>query len=612
MFQSFESALPPADNAARLARLRSLLKRLRLDGLIVPHSDEYQSEYLPASARRLAWLTGFSGSAGTAIVLAKEAAVFVDGRYTLQAAQQIDTKAFAIESVIDNPPVRWVAGKVKPGQSIGYDPWLLTVAEARAYAKALDAAGAKLVPVGENPIDAIWDDRPAPPLGGVSVHPVEFAGEEAAAKLDRLRALIAERKADAAILTLADSIAWTFNIRGANVEHNPVALAFAILRRDGRPSVYIDGRKLTNASRAWLADIADIAEPSRLDADLAALAAEGTRVLLDPASAAAELERKLREAGAMIVEGGDPVALPKARKNATELQGMRNAHWRDGVAMVRFLAWFDKEAPGGKLDEIAAARTLEEFRVAAGEQLGEKLHDLSFDSISSAGPNSAVVHYRVSRQTNRRIAKDEIFLIDSGGQYRDGTTDITRTIIVGKPTAEMRDRFTRVLKGHIAVAALRFPKGTNGAQVDGFARRALWDSGLDFDHSTGHGVGAFLCVHEGPQRLSKSGTVNLETGMIVSNEPGYYKAGAWGIRIENLLAVVPAKAPKGAEREMMQFETLTLAPIDRRLVAKGLLTADEMLWLDRYHARVREELSPALAPADRRWLDRATRPLARE
>jgi Xaa-Pro aminopeptidase len=464
------------------------------------------------------------------------------------------------------------------------------------------------VTLDSNPVDALWTDRPAPPVGAVRIQPLAFAGESTSAKLDRLRAILADSKADAAVLTLPDSIAWTFNIRGADIPHNPVVLSNAILQREGRPSLFIDGRKLSNTVRAQLDSAADIFEPADFSTALARL--KGKKVLLDPQSAPAAVRRIVEDAGAAVVEGPDPVLAPKSRKNAVELEGARNAHVRDGAAMVRFLAWLDREAPRGAVDEIAAAEALERFRADTAAKDGTPLEDISFDTISGTGPNGAIVHYRVTRASNRRLEPGSLYLVDSGGQYRDGTTDITRTIAVGEPTAEMRDRFTRVLRGHVAIATARFPAGTTGAQLDAFARRALWDAGLDYDHGTGHGVGSFLSVHEGPARISRTGNAMLEPGMILSNEPGYYKANAWGIRIENLVVVTEPKPVAGGDRPMLGFETITLCPIDRRLIERSMMGAGEIAWLDAYHARLAPLLDHLLDPDERRWLAAATAPLA--
>jgi len=602
MHEHQPARLPTAE---KLKRLRESIAREGLAGFLVPHGDEHQSEYPPPSSERLAWLTGFTGSAGFAIVLAGKAAIFVDGRYTLQSSTQVDP-VFDREHLIENPPPRWLAAHARPGDRIGYDPWLLTLADVRRFAEAAASAGAELVPVSANPLDAIWTDRPAPPLGAVTPHPESLAGEAAENKIARLQAALVERKADAAVLTQSDSIAWLLNIRGSDVAHNPTALAFTILPASGRPSLFIDGRKLSNAVRTELAALTEIESAASLATGLAALA--GKRVLLDPATTADAIRKLIADAGGTIVEGPDPVALPKARKNATELAGMRRAHIRDGAAMVRFLAWLDAAAPGA-LDEIAVADRLRDFRAEAASRDGMELVDLSFDTISGAGPNGAIVHYRVTPETNRRLEANSLYLIDSGAQYRDGTTDITRTVAIGSPTAEMRERFTLVLKGHIAIATARFPVGASGAQLDSLARIALWKAGLDYDHGTGHGVGAFLSVHEGPARISKMGTVPLEPGMILSNEPGYYRTGAYGIRIENLVIVTPPAPIAGGDRDMLGFETITLAPIDRRLIEPGLLAPDELRWLNAYHAWVAATLAPLLGESERAWLAAATAPI---
>ena len=598
------------EHSGRLARLRNELAQAGLTGFIIPHADEHQSEYLPPSAERLAWLTGFSGSAGAAIVLADAAAVFVDGRYTLQVRAETDASLFAPEHLVDNPPVKWLAAHLKAGDRIGYDPWLMTVAEVRRFSEACKAADAAFVPADANPLNRLWTDRPASPLGAVTLQPLELSGEAATDKIHRLQATVAEKKADAAVLAQSDSIAWTFNLRGSDISHNPVALAFALLPATGKPTLFIDGRKLSNAVRDALAELAEIREPAALGASLASLGKAGARVMLDPQATADAIAAAIREAGGTVVDAADPAVLPKARKNATELAGTRRAHIRDGAAMVRFLAWMDRMGPGGTIDEIAAAAKLRALRAETATRDGSELVDISFDTISGSGPNGAIVHYRVSPKTTRLIAPDTLYLIDSGAQYRDGTTDITRTLAIGTPTAEMRDRFTRVLKGHLAVAMARFPAGTTGAQLDTLARQWLWPAGLDFDHGTGHGVGSFLRVHEGPARISKLGTVPLEAGMILSDEPGYYKTGAYGIRIENLIVVTPAEEIAGGERPMHGFETITFAPIDQRLIEPALMTDTEIAWLDAYHASLPAKLGHLLDAEDRAWLAAACRPLA--
>ena len=605
-FQSFEDKAERAASGPRVAALRAELARRDLTGFIVPRSDRHQNEYVPASEQRLAWLTGFTGSAGVAIVLMERALLFVDGRYTLQAREQVDTSLFAIEHLVDTPPDRWIEENLAIGDRLGYDPWLHTVEGAERLDKACATAGATLVAVEPDLIDAIWADRPAPPLGAVTLHDVRFAGEAAEDKLARIRAEVAKLRADALVISDPHAVAWAFNIRGADVAHTPLPLAFAIVPQAGRPSLYVDGRKLSNDVRNRVETLADVREPSDFVGALGALGRQTQTVRLDQATAADALARLVTSHGGKVTRAPCPIALMKAVKNEVEIAGARAAHLRDGAAVTRFLAWFDREAPRGKLTEIEAVAALESFRRDTG-----LLKDISFPTIAGAGPDGAIVHYRVTTQSNRVVAPGELFLIDSGGQYEDGTTDITRTIAVGEPTAEMRDRFTRVLKGHIAVARAIFPEGTTGAQLDSFARQFLWAQGLDFDHGTGHGVGSYLSVHEGPARISKLGTTALKPGMILSNEPGYYKTGAYGIRIENLVLVVGAAAVPGAEKALYAFETLTLAPIDRRLILAEMLTPDEAAWLDRYHARVFDALSPLLDADSRAWLTAATRPLGR-
>jgi Xaa-Pro aminopeptidase len=599
MFQNFDEPSDPSVGAPRLALLRQELRRRGLQGFLVPRADEHQGEHPPASALRLTWLTGFSGSAGLAIALADDAAIFVDGRYTLQVRAQVDGAAFSHRHIVDEPPHLWLKAAVKAGDRIGFDPWLTTPAEFARFDKALSSVGASFVAVDGNLVDAVWSDRPAPPKGPVTVYPAGLAGEVVANKLLRVGNAIAEAGADSAVLTRPDAIAWTFNIRGSDVAHTPEPLSFAILRAAGRPSLFIDDDKLDPVVRAHLEAVADIAAPAAFAAALEAL---GGAVLVDKSSAPYEVVRRVEAGGGRVIEGSDPTVLPKARKNAAELAATRAAHLRDGAAMVRFLCWFDREAPKGGLDEIAAAQALERFRADTG-----LLKDLSFDSISASGPHAALPHYHVNASSNRKIAPGEIYLIDSGGQYEDGTTDITRTVIVGTPSAEMIDRFTRVLKGHIGIARARFPRGTTGAHIDILARQPLWEAGLDFDHGTGHGVGVYLSVHEESARISKAGQVALEPGMLISNEPGYYKAGAWGIRIENLVVVTEPGEIEGGERPMMGFETVTFCPIDRRLIDARRLTAGERTWIDAYHAEVRAKLLPLVPEGEpRAWLIAAT------
>lgn len=603
MFQTFDNVNDPSHGKERLTALRAELKRRGLKGFLVPLADEHQGEYIPASARRLLWLTGFAGSAGLAIVLEDRAAIFVDGRYTLQVREQVDLKVIEPHHLVEEPPHNWLKTVAQKGDRVGFDPWLMTAAEVERFETALAAVGAEFVATDANPVDAVWADQPEPPKGRVSLFPEKLAGESAEAKLVRLGEAIGKAGAEAAVLTRPDSIAWAFNIRGADVPHTPEALSFAILRRDGRPSLFIDGAKLDNAVRDRLEQIAGVEQPTAFASALSAL---GGNVLVDKASAAYEVVRRIEAGGGKVVGGADPVLLPKALKNATELSGIRAAHVRDGVAMVRFLAWLDREAPKGGLDEIAVTRKLEEFRRDTGA-----LRDVSFDTIAGAGPNAAIPHYHVSTASNRKVELNGILLVDSGAQFEDGTTDITRTMIVGTPTDEMIDRFTRVLIGNVRLTLARFPKGTTGAHLDVLAREKLWEAGLDFDHGTGHGVGHYLSVHEGPGRIAKTGHVPLEPGMLMSNEPGFYKAGAWGIRIENLVIVTPPQTIDGGERPMMSFETVTLCPIDRRLIRPSMLAERELAWLNAYHAEVRDKLLPLLNDeAERAWLVAATAPLS--
>jgi Xaa-Pro aminopeptidase len=587
----------------RLGCLRKELAARGLDGFIVPRADEHQGEYVPPRGQRLAWLTGFTGSAGLTIVLRERAALFVDGRYTLQAAAQVDTELLEIHHLIDEPPAQWVATALTPGAVLAYDPWLHTPHEVERFRTAAEKAGAVLRAVSDNPLDRVWPGQPAAPIAPVVPHPDHFAGESAQSKRTRLgRALQGEGIA-AVVLTMPESIAWLLNIRGGDVPHTPLPLSFAILRQDGSVTLFIDRRKLAPSLERHLGNQVTIGPPEGLGPALDDLASAGARVQVDPATAAAWVFDRLDAANAKIHRAADPCLLPKACKNSAEVEGTRAAHRRDGAALTRFLAWLAREAPNGRLSEIAASDRLEAFRRA-----NVNFRDLSFPTISGAGSNGAIVHYRAMPETEKRLEPGTLYLLDSGAQYLDGTTDVTRTIAIGEPSREMRDRFTRVLKGHIALALARFPKGTTGTQLDGFARRALWQEGLDYDHGTGHGVGSYLGVHEGPQRISKA--INgqaLLPGMIVSNEPGYYKTGDYGIRIENLVLVQPSEA--AAEREMLGFETLTLAPIDRNLIDHSLLEDEEVAWLDAYHARVRETLSPIVDQDTAHWLAEVTRPL---
>lgn len=605
MFQTFSTSADPSAAAPRIARLRELMAAQDLDAFLVPRADEHQGEYVPPSAERLKWLTGFSGSAGLAAVTREHAAVFVDGRYTIQAAQECDTALFELPGLARSKLGDWLTAHLSRGATIGFDPWLHTTGEIRRLKAQVRSKDLKLKPVSGNLVDRAWGkQRPAPPCNPVVVHPLKKAGRSAEKKIADVQKRLAGDGQSHVILTLPDSICWLFNIRGSDIAHNPVALAFAIVPQSGRPELFIAGGKLARDVRRDLEQVAELREPEELEKRVALLKRSGGKVRLDPETAAFALARRLGSKA--VSPGADPCLTLKAIKNTAEIAGARKAHIRDGVAMVRYLAWLENAAAGGKLDEITAVRKLEEFRLST-----KHLREISFDTISGSGPHGAIVHYRVSEASNRIIGKGELFLLDSGAQYDDGTTDITRTIAIGTPSAEMRERATLVLKGHIAIATARFPEGTRGIDLDPFARRALWQRGLDYDHGTGHGVGSYLSVHEGPQSISRAGMVPLEPGMICSNEPGYYKAGAYGIRIENLVLVTEAETPAGGERPMMGFETLTLVPIDRRLVAKDLLTKEEREWLNDYHARVRDVIGAELSGESDvlRWLTAATQPV---
>ncbi|MGH6994608.1 MAG: aminopeptidase P family protein [Stellaceae bacterium] len=599
--------MPPKESCAeRLAWLRAELGRQGVAGFIVPRADEHQGEYVPASAARLGWLTGFTGSAGLAVVLRDKAAVFVDGRYTLQAEAQVDGALYERRHLVEQPATDWIAANLKAGETLGYDPWLLTPGEVERYRTACARAGSKLAPLAGNPVDVIWQDRPAPPMAPVVPHPLEFAGKNSDDKRRELAQRLASDKLDAAVLTAPDSIAWLLNIRGGDVEYSPLPLSFAVLHADASVDLFIDRRKLSPELMRHLGNQVRHSEPAELGAALAALGRAKQRVLVDPAMCASWIFDRLNESGATIQRCADPCQLPKACKNTVELAGTRQAHRRDGAALTRFLAWLTRDAPGGKLTEIAASDRLEQFR-----STGDHFKGLSFPTISGAGANGAVVHYRASRESERRLEPGALYLVDSGAQYLDGTTDVTRTVAIGKPSAEMRDRFTRVLKGHIALASCRFPQGTTGSQLDALARTPLWDAGLDYDHGTGHGVGSYLGVHEGPQRISKTPNAQpLLPGMIVSDEPGYYKTGEYGIRIENLVVVTPVHGANTNGKPMLGFETLTLAPYDRTLIEPALLEAAEAAWIDAYHARVRAELTPLVDNETAAWLAAATRKLS--
>jgi Xaa-Pro aminopeptidase len=596
-----------SSHADRLTALRAQLAADALDGFVVPLTDEHMSEYVGEYAQRLGWLTGFQGSAGTAVVLPQEAAIFTDGRYTLQVRQQVSAEQWDYVGVPATSVAEWLGEHAPNGGRIGYDPWLHTRAWVEDASKALAEKGATLVAVARNPIDAVWADQPAPSDAPMTVLDEALAGKSSAAKRAEIADWLQARNADAVVIAALDSIAWTFNVRGGDVTHTPVALAYTVIHADGTADLFVAPEKVTDAVRQHLGNAVRIQDRAAFAPALGGFA--GKRVVADPGTAVSAIFDALEVGGAAVVALRDPVILAKAIKNPAEVAGHRAAQARDGAALSRFLKWFEETAPQGGLTELSAADKLRDFREATG-----RLKDLSFDTISATGPNGAIPHYKVTEESSLPIERGQLFLIDSGGQYGDGTTDVTRVMPVGEASHEMKDRFTRVLKGHIAIATAIFPDGTTGAQIDGFARRPLWEAGLDFAHGTGHGVGAYLAVHEGPQRIappSYPGGQALEplrAGMFLSNEPGYYKAGEYGIRIENLVHIVERTIP-GGDKPMLAFETLTFAPIERTLILPELLTPEERAWLDAYHAEVLAIVGPQLDGAERAWLEAKCAPI---
>jgi Xaa-Pro aminopeptidase len=616
-----DRALPTADGGlsagktatrARLASLRARMTAHGLDAFVVPRADAHQGEFVPPHAQRLRWLTGFSGSAGTAVVTADRAALFVDGRYTLQARGEVDTDLFEVVNSGDTAPSTWIGQTVAAGARVGHDPWLHTPDGVARLRTAAGRAGATLTPAEANPVDDVWTDQPAAPLSPVVPHDLGHAGETSAAKRHRVAAKLTEAGAAAAVLSLPASIAWLLNVRGSDIAHTPVPLGFALVHDDGTVDWYVDPRKLTDAVRGELDAGVRCQPPADFGAGLDALGAAGATVLLDPATAPVWTLDRVQAAGAGVHRAAEPVEQLKAAKNDTELDGARAAHLRDGAALVGFLAWLDREA-GRRAAEGVPVTEIEAASVLAGHRQAQARYmDSAFETIAGAGEHGAIVHYRVTPETDRPLQAGELFLCDSGGQYLDGTTDVTRTIAVGPPSEAMRAAYTRVLQGHIALATTVFPAQTTGSQLDALARRPLWSVGLDYAHGTGHGVGSYLGVHEGPQRISKQPSqVALVPGMICSNEPGHYREGAFGIRIENLI-VVRAPDDGMAPEGMHWFETLTLAPYCRALIDPSLLSAAEIAWIDAYHARVHEALRPRLDGETADWLDAATAPLAHD
>ena len=602
---SFQKSLKSCtEPQSKLSEIRGHLIKEGLDGILVPRTDEHQSEYVSAYAQRLSWLTGFTGSAGTALIMKDKALVFVDGRYTLQAREEIDEKLFEVVELAKISVNEWIQKNFPLNGRLAYDPQLHPLSAVRSLSISCQSRKSFLAPVSPNPIDRIWKDQPPPPLSPIVPHALQFTGQNLQEKCRECAARITAAGADVAILTLTDSICWLFNIRGADVEFTPVSLAYAILHKDSSAELFVDTRKLTNEVREHLGNTVTIKQHSEFQSSLQQLSAAGETIQIDPHTASDWIFQSLG-GDANIVEQEDPCILAKAIKNNVELSGTRAAHLRDGLALTKFLHWMDKNAGQGTVTELDAATVLEEFR-----SCGKNFRGLSFPTITGTGPNGAIVHYRADPESNRTIKPGDLYLVDSGAQYLDGTTDVTRTITVGKPSGEMRDRFTRVLKGHIAIATARFPSGTSGGQLDALARHSLWEAGIDFQHGTGHGVGSFLSVHEGPQRISKNlGSSALRPGMIISNEPGYYKTDFYGIRIENLLVVIEATIDGILKDSFLEFETLTLAPIDRALIMEDMLSISEKKWLNDYHRKVHTQLARHCEPDIRRWLKDVTSPI---
>ena len=600
--QTFEDVADPKAARPRVLALRRELKKLKLDGFLVPRSDEHQGEYVPECEERLAYISGFTGSAGLAIILESKAAMFVDGRYTLQINQQVDTKIFTPVSSLESSMREWLITTIPAYAKIGYDSRLHTNQEIDLINSILATFSAKLVEVEQNLVDAIWKDRPSPPKGLISVHPENLSGQTAQSKIEHINHALLLERVDALLVSDPHNIAWAFNIRGNDIAHTPVALCYALIPADGTPTLFIDPQKISDFNRDYLLSLAEIAAPGELAIALRQVGRGKRKIRLDKTTAGSHLKFMVENGGGSADLGIDPITKMKAVKNSAEIKGARDAHKRDGAAMVNFLSWLDAEAPKNSLSEMDAVKALENFRYETKE-----LKDISFPTISGFGANGAIVHYRATESSNKKLGKG-LFLIDSGAQYQDGTTDVTRTISIGKPTTEMRNKFTLVLKGMIGVSKIVFPKGTTGAQIDVLARQFLWAEGEDYDHGTGHGVGSYLSVHEGPQRISKTGTTILEPGMILSNEPGFYKPKSYGIRIENLI-LVETRPFKNASREFLGFETLTLVPIDKSLIMVSSLNKDEKIWLNAYHARVLETLLPFVCDQSKSWLEQACSPV---
>jgi len=603
MIQNFEVQGGPQYGRENLPKLRNAMKEAGLDGFLIPHEDEYQNEYLPDCNERLMWATGFTGSAGTAVVLKEKAAMFIDGRYVIQVRSQVDEGLYEYQRLENRGQTTWLKDNVNSGAKVGYDPRLHSPASLKALGDAVTLAGGKLVPVATNPIDAAWTDRPPVPVTAVSIQPERYAGESHDAKRVRIGEAIKDKKADAALITAPASIAWLLNIRGGDVMCTPLPLSTAIIKKDGHVDLFINPEKISSEVRTHLGNAVTLHNEDALEKGLKALS--GKKIMADPGTTSAWYFEKLENASAEIINVPDPIAIPKACKNAAEIKSTTEAHKRDGAVITNFLYWLDTEAQSGTYDEIQAAQVLEKLRHETGV-----LRDLSFETISGAGSNGALCHYRVSKATVNKLSRGDLYLVDSGGQYDDGTTDITRTVPIGEPSPDMKRMNTLVLKGHIALSVVRFPKGTTGSNLDALARMALWAQGFDYDHGTGHGVGVFLGVHEGPQRISKApNTIALQPGMIVSNEPGFYKDGKYGIRIENLQYVTEATDIAGGERPMHGFKYVTLAPIHKGLINKDMLNDDEVAWLNDYHAEVWDAISPRVNGDVKDWLKEACTPI---
>ena len=610
-FQNFENPSDNTRSAQRLASLRALMKEQNLDIWLVPHADEHQNEYPPAHAMRLSWLSGFSGSAGYLIVTHDEAILFVDGRYTLQVKEQIDLDYFTPGDLVNHPPHKWLsewATTFDSSPRIGYDPWLITLASRKIFKKSLPKT-CQWVSC-KNLIDDIWHDQPHPPLEHVSIHDEKYSGRLALHKLEDLRHSMKKENADLCVISDPASIAWGFNIRGGDTPHTPLPLGYAILRAEGNHMLFMDKRKMSKEVEAYLTQLADLHPPSRLDDELAAMV-DGLTVMAQDAKISCALADVISASGGQLINRPDPITLPRAIKNKQEIEGSHNAHLRDGVALAKFLFWLDQQKPG-TISEIDAVEKLEQTRATTAKSFQSELMEISFDTISGAGANGAIVHYRVTSESNATLDNNSLYLVDSGAQYQDGTTDITRTIAIGTPPTDAIEDFTLVLKGHIALALAKFPEGTRGVDLDCLARNALWQYGRDYAHGTGHGIGSYLSVHEGPQSISKRGMAELKAGMIISNEPGFYREGQYGIRIENLVLVKPALEFEGGNTPVMAFETLSMAPIDLRLIDPALLNENEFHWLNAYHGWVKRMLSPHLDEAETEWLNAATKPISNE